>query len=138
VVNPSSKEVIAMKKLSVLILIAILGMVLWALPAGAEKIRMTDAELDGITAGNNLITCELLVHVPPPSSVGGIASAGICAGGTPSPPHGAFEIFGGTPKGRGNMVNIAGVGGIMSPPTGSFTIRIQAFGQNHCIGNCPP
>ncbi len=40
-----------MKKLSVLILVAILGAALLALPAGAEKIRLTDAEMDGITAG---------------------------------------------------------------------------------------
>lgn len=45
-----------MKKLSVLFLIAILGIVLWALPAGAEKSRMTDAEMDGITAGASIPT----------------------------------------------------------------------------------
>ncbi len=38
-----------MKKLR--ILITMLGVVLWVLPAGAEKIRLTDAEMDGITAG---------------------------------------------------------------------------------------
>jgi hypothetical protein len=52
-----------MKKLSVLFLIAILGIVLWVLPAGAEKIRLTDAELDGITAGVIVFT------VPPPASI---------------------------------------------------------------------
>jgi hypothetical protein len=51
-----------MKKLSVLIVVAILGIVLWALPAGAEKIRLTDAELDGITAGFALM-------IPPPTSL---------------------------------------------------------------------
>ncbi len=50
-----------MKKLSVLFLIAILGIVLWALPAGAEKIRLTDAELDGITGGAQ-------ISVPPLTS----------------------------------------------------------------------
>ena len=48
-----------MKKLSVLILIAILGVVLWALPVGAEKIRLSDVELDGIAAG-------VVLNIPPP------------------------------------------------------------------------
>jgi hypothetical protein len=51
-----------MKKLSVLILVAILGLVLWALPAGAEKIRLTDAELDGIAAG-------FLLQIMPPTPI---------------------------------------------------------------------
>ncbi len=53
-----------MKKLSILFLIAVLGIVLWALPAGAEKIRLTDAELDGITAG----VPALILVVPPVGS----------------------------------------------------------------------
>jgi hypothetical protein len=64
VVNPFIEEVTAMKKLSVLFLIAILGIVVWALPAGAEKIRMTDAELDGIAAGIPGVS----LTVPPLSS----------------------------------------------------------------------
>ncbi len=40
-----------MKKVNALILIAILGVVGWALPAGAEKIRLTDDQLDEIMAG---------------------------------------------------------------------------------------
>ncbi len=56
-----------MKKLSVLFLIAILGIVLWALPVGAEKIRLTDAELDGITAG--VVPSLFEITVPPPDSI---------------------------------------------------------------------
>jgi hypothetical protein len=40
-----------MKKVSVLILVAILGVVGWALPAGAGKMRLTDDQLDEIMAG---------------------------------------------------------------------------------------
>jgi hypothetical protein len=77
VVNPSSQEVIAMKKLSVLFLIAMLGIVLWALPAGAEKIRLTDAELDGITAGfvfttpASIACCVLLSATGGGGAIGG-------------------------------------------------------------------
>ncbi len=52
-----------MKKLSVLMLIVALCLVGWALPASAEKIRLTDAELDGITAG-----FPLVLEVPPVGS----------------------------------------------------------------------
>jgi hypothetical protein len=134
VVNPSTQEAIAMKKLSVLILVAILGLVLWALPAGAEKIRLTDAELDGITAG---VVCGLIC-VPPPNSVNGIAGASVDASlllntGV----AGGFAIGGATPKGRGNIVNIMGQGTIMSPVTGSFRICGTAFGKFFGVGNCP-
>ncbi len=40
-----------MKKVSVLILIAIIGVAGWVLPAGAQKIRLTDDQLDEIMAG---------------------------------------------------------------------------------------
>jgi hypothetical protein len=130
-VDLSIEEVVAMKKLSVLIFIAILGVVLWALPAGAEKIRLSDAELDGITAG---FVCGLIC-VPPPSSVKGIANAFVDASlllnlGV----EGAFMVGGGTPKGRGNSVEILGQGSIMSPPTGSFGICVKAFGQFFGVG----
>ncbi len=120
-----------MKKLSAFILIAILGLVLWALPAGAEKIRMTDAELDGIAAG---APCGLIC-VPPPSSVNGIVNANVNAflrlnAGV----EGAFMIDGGTFKGRGNMVEIMGLGSVMSPPTGSFAICVRAFGVPFSLG----
>ncbi len=123
-----------MKRLSVFILIAALCLLGWALPAGAEKIRLTDAEMDGITAG---VVCGLIC-VPPPSSVGGIANAFVDASllvnlGV----AGGFEIGGGTPKGRGNMVNIMGQGTIMSPVTGSFRICGTAFGHFFGVGNCP-
>jgi hypothetical protein len=45
-----------MKQMSVLIVVAILGLVLWALPAGAEKIRLTDAEIDGIAGGISVVS----------------------------------------------------------------------------------
>ncbi len=119
-----------MKKLSVLILVATLGLVLWALPAGAEKIRLTDAELDGITAG---VPCGLIC-VPPPSSVSGIVRAFVSGSLLVNTGvAGEFGIGGGTPKGRGNMASIGGQGQIMSPATGSITILIQAFGNNKCI-----
>ncbi len=70
-----------MKKLSVLCLIAAFGLVLWALPAGAEKIRMTDAELDGITAGFSF-------GIPPPASIAccvllNAVGMGVVVGGPP-------------------------------------------------------
>jgi hypothetical protein len=45
-----------MKKLSVFFVITILGIVLWALPAGAEKIRLTDDQMDNVAAGTNGLT----------------------------------------------------------------------------------
>jgi hypothetical protein len=131
VVNPFTLEIITMKKLS--ILIAILGIAFWVLPAGAEKVRLTDAQMDGITAGT---TCGQIC-VPPPSSVNGIVNAFVNASGSPSPPMGRFELGGGTPKGRGNSVMIIGQGSIMSPPTGSFRICGRAFGVPFSLwGGC--
>ncbi len=40
-----------MKTAPVLVLIVLVGVLGWALPAGAEKAVLTDAELDGISAG---------------------------------------------------------------------------------------
>ncbi len=125
-----------MKKLSVLCLIAILGFMVWALPAGAEKIRMTDAELDGVTAGSFPIPCGQ-VCVPPPDSVKGIVTAGVNAQGMLMPLMGEFSAGGGTPKGRGNFAEIIAEGGIMSPPTGSFAIQILTFGTRMCV-RLPP
>jgi hypothetical protein len=105
----------------------------WALPAGAEKVRLSDAQLDEIMAG---IPPSFSITVPPPSSVTGIANAFINASGTPSPPMGMFFLGGGTPKGRGNLVDIQGQGSIMSPPTGSFGICVKAFGQFLVVGTC--
>jgi hypothetical protein len=124
-----------MKRLSVFILIGAIALVGWALPAGAEKIRLTDAELDAITAG--VPPPLIMLSVPPPSSVAGIANAFLNVFGTPSPPLGLFELGGGTPKGRGNRVIIEGAGSIMSPATGSFRICGMAFGQFFGVGNCP-
>jgi hypothetical protein len=121
-----------MKRLWVFILIAVFGLVGWALPAGAEKVRLSDAQLDEITAGGCLIC------VPPPNSLNGIANAFINASGMPSPPWGMFDLGGGTPKGRGNNVTITGEGGVM-PLTGSFRICGIAFGQPFSLGgNCNP
>ncbi len=123
-----------MKKLSVLFLIAILGLGGWALPAGAEKIRLTDAELDGITAGNFTLPCISPLCVPPPDSVKNIVRAGVGTEGTLMPLMGVFSAGGGTFKGRGNFAEIIAEGGIMSPPTGSFGICVQAFGQFFGVG----
>lgn len=75
-----------MKKLSVLFLIAILGVVLGALPAGAEKIRMTDAELDGISAG--LIPAVQLTLPPKGSPALCCVNVMLGAGGFAMPPTG--------------------------------------------------
>ena len=40
-----------MKRLSVLLLIAVLALVGWALPAGAEKVRLTEDQMDTVSAG---------------------------------------------------------------------------------------
>ena len=40
-----------MKRLSVLLLIAVLALVGWALPAGAEKVRLTEDQMDNVSAG---------------------------------------------------------------------------------------
>jgi len=42
-----------MKRLSVLILVVVFGLVGWALPAGAEKVRLTDDQMDNVAAGSN-------------------------------------------------------------------------------------
>jgi hypothetical protein len=49
-----------MKRLSVLILIVAFAVVGWVLPAGAEKIRLTDDQMDNVAAGSqrgNCATC---------------------------------------------------------------------------------
>ncbi len=131
-----------MKKLSVFCLIAILGIVLWALPAGAEKIRMTDAELDGITAG---------VPPPPPfpcgqvcvpfDKTGGVAGAGISAFGNLAGLTGTFAAGGGTPLAGGFFAQILGSGHLSSPTWGArINLTIQGVGS--CIpfgaATCPP
>ena len=40
-----------MKRLSVLLLVAVLALVGWALPAGAEKVRLTEDQMDNVSAG---------------------------------------------------------------------------------------
>jgi hypothetical protein len=40
-----------MKRVSVVILVAVLGLVGWALPAGAEKVRLTEDQMDNVSAG---------------------------------------------------------------------------------------
>jgi len=42
-----------MKRVSVLILVAALAFVGWALPAGAEKVRLTEDQMDNVSAGIN-------------------------------------------------------------------------------------
>ncbi len=113
-----------MKKLSVLFLIAILGIVLWALPARAEKIRMTDAEMDGITAGASLA-------IPPPASVTCCAHVFLSAVGSLMPPTGSLSLVVMTLGGKtigGVNVNLnpfgsvpggVGVGGIIAGPKGT-------------------
>ncbi len=128
-----------MKKLSVLILVAILGIVFWALPAGAEKIRLSDAELDGITASGVPIPCGQ-VCVPPPNSVSGIVLAGILAqGGLMGGPHGLFAAGGATPLAKGVSASITAIGHLSSP-TGSFEIVTTSPAGGFCIhfgtGSC--
>ncbi len=118
-----------MKKLSVLFLIAIFGIVLWALPVGAEKIRLTDAELDGITAGAVGFPCGQ-VCVPPPNSLKGIVEAGLFAsGGLMGGPHGTFAAGGGTMLAGPIGATIEAMG---QDPTaverGSFLISVQVRG----------
>jgi hypothetical protein len=135
VVELLTRKGFTMKQFSVFLLITALCLVGWVLPAGAEKIRLTDAEMDGIMAG---APPPPLVTVPPPSSLNGIANAFVDA-------HlvvnlgvaGDFDLGGGTPKGRINRVNIAGAGSIMSPVAGSFSICGMAFGKFFGVGNCP-
>jgi hypothetical protein len=70
-----------MKKLGALFLIAILAIVLWALPAGAEKIRLTDAEMDGITAGFVFMTPASLANIVSLTAIGvGVAGPGSASG----------------------------------------------------------
>ncbi len=117
-----------MKKLSVLFLIAILGLGGWALPAGAEKIRLTDAELDGIAAGNGFPCGQVCV---PMNKTGGVAGAGISASGGLGPPHGTFLAGGAVPLAGGISANIS-ASGHLSFPTGGITIIIQAPGVGIC------
>jgi hypothetical protein len=145
VVNTSLQEVIAMKKLSVLILIAILGIVLWALPAGAEKIRLSDAQLDEITAGQLFPCGQVCV---PLSKGGGVAGAGIDAWGaflgSGLPLTGSFEAGGGTPLPQqldtvAATIRAQGT----TPMTGNFSIMFIVPGiPTRCIGfgpgACPP
>ncbi len=74
-----------MKRFSVFILIAALCLVGWALPASAEKIRLTDAEMDGITAGASL-------NIPPPSSVACCVNLFLSAVGSAMPPNGSLLL----------------------------------------------
>jgi hypothetical protein len=125
------EEVIAMKKPSILFLIAILGVFLWALPAGAEKIRLSDAEMDGITAGTISFPCGQ-VCIPPPNSLSGIVGAGINAFGHLSAPTGTFEAGGGTPLAGGVSAQIS-ASGHLSSPTGNFQIIYTVPGLGVCI-----
>jgi hypothetical protein len=127
--KPSIQELIAMKKVSVLILIAILGVVGWTLPAGAEKIRMTDAELDGIAAGNGFPCGQVCI---PMNKTGGVAGAGIAASGGLGPLHGTFLAGGAAPLAGGISANIS-ASGHLSSPTGQFTINVTVPGSSFCI-----
>jgi hypothetical protein len=127
--NPSIQEVIAMKKLSALILVAILGIVFWALPAGAEKIRLSDAEMDGITAGTVGFPCGQ-VCIPPPNSLTGIVEAGINAfGGLAPGPHGTFEAGGGTMLAKGIGASIHASGQDPTAVEGNLTIVVNVRGN---------
>jgi hypothetical protein len=129
-----------MKKLSVLILVTILGLVLWALPAGAEKIRLTDAELDGIAAGIPGVT----LFVPPAGSpvVKCCAYVELTATGGLMPLTGGVSLSATTIPINPTLVTIVGLhatgplpgvfvaeGGVFAPkglfvPIGPFTIPI--------------
>ncbi len=134
-----------MKKLSVLFLIAILGLGGWALPAGAEKIRLTDAEMDGITAGSNgnPFPCISPLCVPPPTSIACCAFAGIAFGGGAAgsgpPLNGFFSAGGGSPLPRPLQTALAGIMAEgMTPMTGSFSIFFEVPGApRQCIGFPP-
>ncbi len=120
-----------MKKLSVLFLIAILGIVLWALPAGAEKIRLTDAELDGITAGLIVFT------VPPPTSIAccvGLSFVGLGTAIGPPPVAvgtGTLVLSIVVPTGSAGAagVGVTGTGAAINPPPSAFATLVgAAFG----------
>ncbi len=134
-----------MKKLSLLNFVAILGIVLWALPAGAEKIRLTDAELDEITAGNLFPCGQVCVPI---EKGGGVAGAGIAAGGgflgSGLPLTGFFAAGGGTPLPQQLDTVAATIRAQgMTPMTGNFSITFIVPGMPaRCIpfglGACPP
>ncbi len=77
-----------MKRLSVFILIAALCLVGWALPVGAEKIRLTDAEMDGITAGR----AGVGLTIPPPALIGCCVHLMLNAVGGAMPPMGGLAL----------------------------------------------
>ncbi len=112
-----------MKKVSVLCLIAILGFVLWALPAGAEKIRLTDAELDGITAGK-VATGTFTFTIPPPTSIEccvRLGAVGMGVAVTPPPSTlatGSLSLATFVPIGMsdGAGVNVGLIGSLQKPP----------------------
>ncbi len=103
-----------MKGLSAIIVIAALCLVAWALPAGAEKIRLTDAEMDGIMAGASL-------NIPPPSSVGCCLNVFLSAVGGAMPPMGSLLLDICTIPGTCNHNNDPGIGGV--------NIMLNAFGM---------
>jgi hypothetical protein len=134
--NPSTKEVIAMnmKKMSILILITVLGIGGWALPAGAEKIRLTDVQLDEITAGSFYPCGQVCVSF---SKTGDAAGAGINATGGLTPPQGNFMAGGGTPLLGGVYAKISATGHL-SFPMGNFSVIFQVpKGIPQCIGFGP-
>ncbi len=126
--NPFTGEVTAMKKLSVLMLITMLGIILWVLPAGAEKIRLSDAQLDEITAGQLFPCGQVCV---PLSKGGGVAGAGLAAGGTF-----LFEAGGFTPHPTGaDTVAATIILRGMTPMPGNFLIMyFVPGGPPRCIG----
>ncbi len=125
-----------MKKLRLLSFVAVLGAVLWALPAGAEKIRLTDAQLDEITAGQ-LFPCDQVCV--PLSKGGGVAGAGIAAGGgflgSGLPLTGFFAAGGGTPLPMPLDTVVARIRAEgTTPMTGNFSIFFMAPGvSSRCI-----
>ncbi len=124
-----------MKKVSVLFLIAILGIALWALPAWAEKIRMTDAELDGVAAG-------FFFTIPPPTSIACCVNLLATGMGTVvnAPPialaTGNVSLVVGVPIGKigGAGVN-AGLTGFTQnlPPTANGSVVGDAIGPKGAV-----
>ncbi len=120
-----------MKKVSVLILVAILGIVLWALPAGAEKIRLSDAQLDEIAAGNGLFPCGQVCV--PLEQGGGVAFGGIAFGGPMGTPQNFFAAGGGSPLPEGGAPPDTALANIMAQGMpgggGKFSISFEVPGM---------
>ncbi len=96
-----------MKTTSALALIVLVGFLGWALPAGAEKAPLTDAQLDEITAGVKMMPptfaqlslllrlpgVQPVANVPPVAPVRSVPPVGQMGMGMAGMPSGSPFIF---------------------------------------------